>query len=76
MSKNEYFWGGQNVVPTQKIRSRVDYNDKFSMSQAEINASKSTAFKWFAYNKAFQTIDKKNLMLRHWQTQWLLGISR
>ena len=29
------------------------------MSQVEINASKSTAFKWFAYNKVFQTIDKK-----------------
>ena len=29
------------------------------MSQVEINASKSTVFKWFAYNKAFQTTDKK-----------------
>ena len=29
------------------------------MSQFEINASKSTAFKWFAYNKAFQTTDRK-----------------
>ena len=28
------------------------------MSRAEINASKSTAFKWFAYSKAFQTTDK------------------
>ena len=29
------------------------------MSQVEVNASKSTAFKWFAYNKAFQITDRK-----------------
>ena len=51
-------FGGTNVVPTRKIQSRVVYNNKFSMCQVEINASKSTAFKWLAYNKAFQTIDK------------------
>ena len=28
------------------------------MSRAEINASKRTAFKWFAYSKAFQTTVK------------------
>ena len=45
--------GRQKVVPTQKFWPRIAHNDKLSMSQYEMIASKNTALKWFAYNKAF-----------------------
>ena len=51
--------GGLKVVPTQKFWPRIVYNDKFLTSQLEMDASKNTALKWFAYNKAFQKIDEK-----------------
>ena len=59
-------FGGYKVVPTQKFWLRIVYNDNFPMVQAELDASKCTALKWFAYNKAFQKLRKRNLMHRHW----------
>ena len=68
--------GGHKIVTTQKFRPQIVYNHTFPVSRSEMNTNKSTALKWFTYNKAFQKIDETKSYAQALKKEWPVGMVR